>query len=122
MIYISIIFGASLGAILRYSISNLLSNLQLLGVPISILLINVVGSFLLGIFFQYNQQNDLNEILKSFISIGLLSSFTTFSTFSLEAINLFLNDKILEGIVYILASVILSIIFLYLGILLIKSN
>lgn len=86
------------------------------------MVINIVGSFLLGIFFQYNQQNDLNEIIKSFISIGLLSSFTTFSTFSLEAINLFLDDKILEGIIYILASVILSVIFLYLGILLIRSN
>lgn len=122
MIYISIIFGASVGAVLRYSISNLLSNLQVFGVPISIMVINIVGSFLLGIFFQYNQQNDLNEIIKSFISIGLLSSFTTFSTFSLEAINLFLDDKILEGIIYILASVILSVIFLYLGILLIRSN
>lgn len=122
MVYFSIIFGASVGAILRYSISNLLLNLQVFGVPISTMLINIVGSFLLGIFFQYNQQNDLNELIKSFISIGLLSSFTTFSTFSLEAINLFIDDKILEGIVYILASVILSIIFLYLGILLIRSN
>lgn len=122
LIYFSIIIGSSFGAISRHLVSKFLSNLNILGIPLSILIINIVGSFLMGVIFQYSQQSDLNENIKLILTTGFLSSFTTFSAFSLEAYLLFNQNKIIEGMLYIIASVLISLLFLYLGIYLIKQN
>lgn len=112
--------GGVVGSLSRYFISKVFSHIMLFNIPVVILLINVLGSLLMGIVFQYSQEN-ANENIKHFISLGVLGSFTTFSTFSLEAYNLFTQDKLTEAIIYILASVVLSLLALYLGIILIKK-
>lgn len=117
---ILVALGGVVGSLSRYFISKVFAHIMLFNIPIIILSINILGSFLMGIVFQYSQEN-ANENIKHFISLGVLGSFTTFSTFSLEAYNLFTQDKVTEAIIYILASVVISILALYLGILLIKK-
>ena len=96
LIYFSIILGSSFGAISRHLVSKFLTNLNVFGIPLSIFIINVIGSFLMGVIFQYSQQSNLNENLKIILTTGFLSSFTTFSAFSLEAYILFSQNKIIE--------------------------
>ncbi len=117
---ILVALGGVVGSLSRYFISKMFSHLIIFNIPIVIILINIIGSFLMGIVFQYSQEN-ANENIKHFVSLGVLGSFTTFSTFSLEAYNLFTQDKLTEAIIYILASVVLSLLALYLGIILIKK-
>lgn len=121
MIYLYVALGGIIGSLSRYLIFKQLSNQFVLGIPIPILFINVVGSFLLGVFYQLTIEFEINENLKSFISIGILSSFTTFSTFSLEFINLIINQKIFEAIIYLISTIVLSCLFLLLGIWIVKT-
>ena len=116
-----VILGGGIGSGLRYMLSKSFSHILIFNIPIIILIINIIGSFIMGLVFQYANQNDLSENLKLFLTAGILGSFTTFSTFSLEAYNLFIDNKITEAIIYILLSLILSIVALYLGIYLIKK-
>ncbi len=115
-----VILGGGIGSGLRYMLSKSFSHILIFNIPIIILIINIIGSFIMGIVFQYANQNDLSENLKLFLTSGILGSFTTFSTFSLETYQLMIDNKITEAIIYITASVLISLIALYLGIIFIK--
>lgn len=115
-----VILGGGIGSGLRYMLSKSFSHILIFNIPIIILTINIIGSFIMGIVFQYANQNELSENLKLFLTAGILGSYTTFSTFSLEAYQLMIDNKITEAIIYITASVLISLIALYLGIIFIK--
>lgn len=76
--------GAIVGALLRYSLDLLAKFLQL--APFHIIFVNVLGSFLIGVVYskQSLQLIDLNTSL--FLSVGFCSSFTTFSSYALQAV------------------------------------
>ena len=114
---IAIGIGGAIGAILRYLIGNQITIIFGTAFPFSILFINIFGSFLFGIALEsFNLLSISNEPLQKFVTIGLLGSFTTFSTFSFEAIDLLLKNRLGDAFLYIFGSVILAIFFLYLGI------
>jgi fluoride exporter len=93
--------GGALGAMCRFGISMLLptpSN----GFPYATLLINLLGSFILGlIMVKLNSQN----LAYNFWAIGICGGFTTFSTYSKESVQLLQNGKTLEAFIYIVVSV-----------------
>lgn len=107
--------GGFIGAISRYLISIFINRFNSSAFPISTLLINVLGSFLIGLLTQLliNQYPN-NKKLQLFLTTGILGGFTTFSTFSLETINLYQNGETIFAIV----NVILSIVFCLGGVLL----
>ena len=118
---ISIAVGGALGALLRYFLGNQISIIFGTNFPWSILLINIFGSFLMGITIEsFNLFSISNEPMQKFLTVGILGAFTTFSTFSLDAIDLITKNRIFDAFLYIFASVILAIGFLFLGIQLIK--
>lgn len=119
--FLFVLLGGAIGSGLRYILSKSLAHIVIYNIPIIILIINIIGSLLMGLIFQYAYQNDINHNLKQFLSAGILGSFTTFSTFSLETYNLINQDKITEAVIYITASVLLSIFALFLGIMLMKK-
>ena len=107
--------GGVFGAVIRYSLSNFLkiffnNNIY------ATLCINVLGSFLVGylISLGYTKNIPVNFI-KYFLIIGFLGSFTTFSAFSYEVVELFLSKKITLSFFYIIFSVILCVLSAYLG-------
>ena len=108
--------GGALGALLRFSLGNLLK-IYFLNNFYATLSINIIGSFLIGYLVSLGYIKNFSEsFIKYFLVIGLLGSFTTFSAFSYEVVDLFLSKKLFLGILYIISSVLFCIIAAYMGI------
>ena len=116
MIKIAVIaLGGALGAVCRYLIVEKFFDDGKF--PFSTLLVNSIGSFLMGIFFVFLvEKNVFSTEIKDFILIGFLSAFTTFSAFAFEVYYLAHNQNILIALLYIIASVILWVTMVFLGI------
>ena len=106
--------GGVIGTILRYKIVE--SPLLLGGVlPINVLIVNVIGSFILGLFVVVSQQWNLDGRYAMLIAFGFAGSFTTMSAFALESSNLLENSSFGLLAITILANVGLSIGAIFAG-------
>ncbi|APZ43084.1 fluoride efflux transporter CrcB [Acidihalobacter ferrooxydans] len=113
---LSIAVFASLGAWARYGQTLLVQTLFGREFPWATLSINVLGSFLMGfLFFETLDRINLSPELRTGLLTGGLGAYTTFSTFSLETMNLFENGEALRGVLYIGGSVVLSLFAAMLG-------
>ena len=118
---LAIAIGGAIGAVFRYVLGNQISIIFGTNFPFSILIINVIGSFFMGMAIEsFNLFSTSNEPLQKFFTVGILGAFTTFSTFSLDAVDLILKNRFSDAFIYIFASVILAIGFLFLGIQVVK--
>lgn len=77
--------GGFLGAIARAYVVHLTNKHVPLDFPAGILLVNVVGSFLIGCLFAFVAHNLLSDFTKSFLITGFLGALTTYSTFAIES-------------------------------------
>ena len=106
--------GGALGAALRYLAGAGVSRLLAPGFPYATLFVNVAGSFAMGVLFialARAGQAHLSPLLLT----GLLGGFTTFSAFSLEAVALMEEGRLIAAALYVGGSVVLSIAALMLG-------
>ena len=118
---IAIALGGAIGALFRYLLGNQISLVLGTNFPFNILIINIIGSFFMGMAIEsFNLFSISNEPLQKFLTVGILGAFTTFSTFSLDALDLIMKNRISDAFLYIFASVLLAIGFLFLGIQFIK--
>ena len=107
--------GGAIGALLRFSMGNLLK-IYFVNNFYATVSINIIGSFLIGYLVSLGYAKNLSEnFVKYFLVIGLLGSFTTFSTFSYDVVDLFLSKKMFHCITYIFSSVFFCIIAAYIG-------
>ena len=107
--------GGAVGAVLRFILTNLSKNLFTSSIY-GTFSVNILGSFLIGYLITSDYVKNLSQdFVKFFLIIGLLGSFTTFSTFSYEVINLINSKKMLISFLYIFISIFLCILFAYLG-------
>jgi CrcB protein len=107
--------GGFIGATSRYLLSIFIARYNNSAFPISTLIINVLGSFLIGLLTELLKNLfPNNKKIQLFLTTGILGGFTTFSTFSLETINLYQNGNT----IFAIANVILSIAFCLVGVLL----
>lgn len=104
--------GGAIGAVLRFSIGNIIESSEF---PLSTILVNVSGSFILGMLAVMAINNGYSEELMLFFGTGLLGAFTTMSTFSLETLTLVKNDNYTLALVYACISFILCILFAFVG-------
>lgn len=93
-----VFLGGGLGAVLRYAAGLLAPG------PLTTMVINVAGSFLIGLLVATSAGN-----MRLFLAVGLLGGFTTFSAFSLDALRLWERGDTVLALAYILGSVILSL-------------
>ena len=109
--------GGAIGALLRYLIMYTLS-FSWMSFPYGTLLINVIGSFAIG-FLAFWLANHYchNQSISIFLIVGVLGAFTTFSTFSLDTLHLFIEQRYIAAFIYVLFSVILCIMAAFLGML-----
>jgi CrcB protein len=110
--------GAALGGVLRLLITQLV--IGRFGVAFAFyatLFINVSGSFLIGIVIESSQlRSGIDPLWRYFLATGILGGYTTFSTFSYEALTLGIGATPLVGAGYVLASLVLGIAGTFLGI------
>lgn len=112
--------GSAIGGIFRYLVST--GTYKLVGrtFPYGTLTVNALGSFLVGILFiiLLERFNGVADQLRSLLIIGFLGGFTTFSSFSIETINLIENGELYRGLLNILISIVLCLSLTWMGILL----
>jgi CrcB protein len=81
--------GGATGALLRFWMSNGIHVLLGRAFPYGTLAVNVLGSFAMGLLYVYMlEKMEINAEWRAALTIGLLGAFTTFSTFSIETMNL----------------------------------
>ena len=80
------------------------------------LVANVLGSFFIGLLICLLQNKSLSQdLIRYFFIVGVLGSYTTFSAFSFETIDLLTNNKLLLSFIYIILSLVLCLIAAYVG-------
>tara|TARA_B110000003_G_scaffold127298_1_gene129358 strand:+ start:7189 stop:7560 length:372 start_codon:yes stop_codon:yes gene_type:complete len=111
MHWFAVAIGGALGSIARYALSTWIFDVSSHKFPYATLAVNVLGSFVMGILFVIIvEKAALPNEMRSLLMIGFLGAFTTFSTFSLDALGLWQNGHIFMSLVYMLATVILCLI------------
>lgn len=107
--------GGALGAMTRFLLGKWISTFNRTNFPLATWIINSTGSFLLGLLVSYHTSGMITEIIWSFVAIGFLGSYTTFSTFSYELFTLLRDNKKKLAIFYMISSVFISILFAWIG-------
>ncbi|MBS0002079.1 MAG: fluoride efflux transporter CrcB [Thioalkalivibrio sp.] len=104
--YLAIALGGALGSVLRFALNEAVSARYGRAFPWGTLSINVIGSFLIGLAAVLLVERwDVSPAVRLGLMVGVLGGFTTFSSFSLEVVNLAQNGALLRAMLYVLASV-----------------
>ena len=98
------LFGAA-GSVLRYSLYLITPRFFYLNFPVSTVIVNLLGSFFIGVCISLSDKSIITENIRIYIAIGLLGGFTTFSTFSMDLFSLLNKSLYIEIISYLVLSV-----------------
>jgi len=111
--------GGAIGAMSRYGLSAVIGRLWPMSFPLATLLINIIGSVAMGLFvgLMARLMPGWADDARLFAAVGILGGFTTFSAFSLDTIVLIERGELLQAGFYVLLSVVVCVIGLYLGLL-----
>jgi fluoride exporter len=109
--YLMVFIGGSLGAVCRYALSIQTKRIISTEFPLATFLINLSGSFLLGLLLA----SHTGILLQLFLGTGFLGGFTTFSTFQVENATLFRKGNYGTLLLYVTLSVGMCIAFAFLG-------
>lgn len=100
--YLYVFFGGGFGAAARYWLSGLIPEWLGETFPYGILIVNVLGCFLIGFIMAATQDRFLvRPETRVLLTVGILGGFTTFSTFSYEALSLFRDTEYLKATLYV---------------------
>ena len=114
MSILMIAFGGALGASLRFLVSSFLNNYSILSFTFGTLVVNIIGCFFIG-FYISETSEVISENIKNFLIIGFLGSFTTFSAFTKESLELYQIFGMTNSFLYIVVTVILCLSATFLG-------
>ena len=107
--------GGALGTVLRYYSAHFISKYYGMAFPVGTLAVNLSGSLLIGFLWGLFELHFVSHQLRLFLIIGLLGGFTTFSSFSIENLNLIREGAVKLALLNILISNIGGILLAYLG-------
>jgi CrcB protein len=113
--------GGGLGALARYYIAGWV---QPAGVAFNwgIFVVNITGGLLMGLIVEASALKlNLSPDLRAFLTVGILGGYTTFSTFSLDSALLLQRGEYAQAALYVIGSVVLSILALFAGLWIVRS-
>jgi fluoride exporter len=120
--FLIVFLGAGIGGAVRHGVNLAMVRLGVQSFPASTMLINILGSLLMGAIAEYFAiRSQLPQQWRLFLTTGILGGFTTFSAFSLEAALLYERGRIGLALVYVIGSVVLSIAALAAAMLLVRG-
>jgi CrcB protein len=111
-------FGGALGSLARFWLASAVAALTGPQFPWGTLLINAVGSFVIGCFGALTADSgrlDVPTDIRLFVMVGICGGFTTFSSFSLQTLELLQSGEALRAGGYIVGSVVLCLVFVWAG-------
>lgn len=123
MLYLIVFLGAGIGGALRHAVNVAAVRVAGYGFPFGTLTVNVAGSLAMGLlagYFAY--RTGINQHLRLFLTTGILGGFTTFSAFSLDAVLLIERHNYGAAAGYIVGSVALSLVAVFVGIALFRTG
>lgn len=106
--YLAVAIGGAIGATLRFAVS------EWVGTPQATLIVNAVGSLLLGICMAALANEMISKEMTLLLGTGILGAFTTMSTFSFETVEMWGDDRI-RAVGYVLFTMILCPLLAYAG-------
>lgn len=109
--------GGMIGSMLRYSMFLLIGNQTF---PYATLVVNIAGSFLLGMILGMYADGTGSNMLRLFLATGICGGFTTFSAFSFECVQMIQQQKYIIAATYTAASIVLGIAAAFAGLLITK--
>lgn len=116
-----VFIGGGLGAVLRYAASIGIGRLFGTGFPLPTLVVNVVGSFAMGLVVSwFALRGEAGQDVRLFLTTGVLGGFTTFSAFSLETMLLYERGDPALAALYVVLSVVVSVLALAAGLFLVR--
>jgi CrcB protein len=118
MLYFWLGLGGAIGTLARFWLDGIVSNLFGKTFPLGILVINVSGSLLIGLLFALigpESRTPASPIVRSFWMIGICGGFTTFSSFSLNTLNLAREGQFFRAGANVVLSVVLCLLAVWLG-------
>jgi CrcB protein len=119
--YLVVGLGGALGAMFRVALAKILPS-AILGIPLQIMLVNILGCFAIGIVSQLMSSHwQVSDNMRYLLIPGFLGGFTTFSSFALEFGVLCEKNKFSSALIYALLSVVLGICLFFVGVKLIKT-
>jgi CrcB protein len=107
--------GGIFGSITRFLLGKWITNNSSAMFPLGTWMINVTGSFILGILAVLHLNNEIPEWSWKIFGIGLLGAYTTFSTFGYETIQMLQRKDTKNAVTYVFTSVILGVLFAWIG-------
>jgi CrcB protein len=113
--FVYIATGGAIGAVARYGMSGWIQNLTESSFPWGTLCVNTVGSLFIGLFWGLSELTPVSPTVRLFFSIGFIGAFTTFSTYSLETLNLLRDKEMMLSFVNIALNNILALVFVFGG-------
>ena len=122
MTYLIVFVGAGIGGAMRHGVNVGAAKLFGLNFPFGTLIVNVVGSFLMGLLAGYFLfRPGIPQDMRLFLTTGILGGFTTFSAFSLDVALLIERNAYGLAAAYVAGSVVASILALFVGLALFRS-
>jgi len=125
--YLAVAIGGAFGAVSRYWMISFVESLAAFEpgqfrFPWGTLAVNVLGSLLIGVLFVLISEKALiSAEWRAILVVGYIGAFTTFSTFSLDALMLIQHGQVLQAVAYIISSVVVCILFAWLGIIAMRA-
>ncbi len=114
---LAIAAGGAVGALMRYWVSIGVYALVGRSFPYGTLVVNVLGSLAMGLLFVLLiERMDVGSIWRAALLVGLLGAFTTFSTFSIETLNLVEEGAYTRALMNVVLSVVLCIVAAWVGV------